>query len=171
MRTCAPMTAETWAIPCPIVPAPMTVIERTCSGEETSVTAGQYARMRAVRTSVLMGFLLAGCSFHSSSAPTDGHGSDSGMIDAPTDAPVDAELDGPPDAMPDAPRQDFGTGVWTVHVPTLPTAGVALPATIDTGTSQLCSIDAAFVDASQPASCVIVGTTITMGGKTDVRGP
>jgi hypothetical protein len=89
------------------------------------------------------------------------------MIDGDVDAPIDA----PPDAMPDAPRQDFGAGVWTVHVPTLPTQGVSLPAMIDTGTSALCSMDAAFVDASQPAACVIVGTTITMGGNTSVRGP
>jgi hypothetical protein len=122
--------------------------------------------MRAVRTSVILGLLLGGCSFHSSSAPADGHGSDSGMIDADIDGPID----GPPDAMPDAARQDFGTGVWTVHVPTLPTAGVALPAMIDTGTSPLCSTDAAFTDASQPAACVIVGTTITTPGNTNVRG-
>ena len=120
-----------------------------------------------MRTSVITSLLLAGCSFHSSSAPADGHGSDSGMIDGEIDAPID----GPPDAPPDAPRQDFGTGVWTVHVPTLPTAGVSLPAMIDTGTSPLCSMDAAFTDASQPAACVIVGTTITMGGDTNVRGP
>jgi hypothetical protein len=123
--------------------------------------------MRAVRTSVLIGLLLAGCSFHSSSAPIDGHGSDSGMIDADIDAPID----GPPDGMPDAPRQDFGTGAWTIHVPTLPTDPVTLPATIDTETSPLCSPDAAFTDASQPASCVIVGTTISTVGSINVRGP
>jgi hypothetical protein len=86
------------------------------------------------------------------------------------DGEIDAPIDGPPDAPPDAPRQDFGTGVWTVHVPTLPTESVALPASINTDTSVLCSTDAAFVDASQPASCVIVGTTITVPGTTNVRG-
>jgi hypothetical protein len=124
--------------------------------------------MRAVRTSVITSLLLAGCSFHSSSAPTDGHGNDSG---SGTDAATDAEIDGPPDAPPDAPRQDFGTGVWTVHVPTLPTQPVVLPAMIDTNSSTLCSLDAAFVDASQPAACIIVGTTITTTGTTNVRGP
>lgn len=119
-----------------------------------------------MRTSVITGLLLAGCSFHSSSAPADGHGSGSAAIDAAVDGPID----GPPDAPPDAPQQDFGTGVWTVHVPTLPTAGVALPAMLDTDTSPLCSADAAFVDASQPASCVVVGTTITVPGTTNVRG-
>jgi hypothetical protein len=123
--------------------------------------------MRAVRTSVIAGLLLAGCSFHSSSAPTDGQGSDGGMIDGATDG----EIDAPPDVPPDAPRQDFGTGVWTVHVSTLPTEGVPLPGSIQTDTSTLCSTDAAFVDPSQPDACFIVGTTITMTtATTNVRG-
>jgi hypothetical protein len=123
--------------------------------------------MRAVRTSVIAGLLLAGCSFHSSSAPTDGQGSDGGMIDGATDG----EIDAPPDVPPDAPRQDFGTGVWTVHVSTLPTDPVQLPGSIQTDTSTLCSTDAAFVDPSQPDACFIVGTTITMTtATTNVRG-
>src|SRR4051812_11957773 len=44
MRTSAPMTAHTCAIPWPIVPAPTTVIERTFSAVG-NVTLGTYAKV------------------------------------------------------------------------------------------------------------------------------
>jgi hypothetical protein len=84
------------------------------------------------------------------------------LVDAPADAAVDA--------APDAPRQDFGTGAWTVHVETLPTAGVTLPGSIDTDTSPACATSAAWADASQPAACFVVATTITTSGNVVVQG-
>lgn len=108
--------------------------------------------------------LAAGCSFSSNAAKTDSNpshdGSGSGMIDAAIDAP--------PDAPPDGPNMDFGPAPFTVHLSALPTAGMTLPGTINTDTSNLCATTATWVSSSQPDACFIVATTITSGGSNTV---
>jgi hypothetical protein len=104
-----------------------------------------------------------GCSFSGSNKPADAHG-----IDTSHDGPPDSTIDGPPDAA----QQDFGTGAWTVHVPTLPTASVSLMGSIDTGpASQDCMMTAMWTDGSQPDACFIVGTTIGTSNAIVVHGP
>ena len=103
-----------------------------------------------------------GCKFSSTAKLTDAQG-----IDSSHDGGPDSSIDGPPDAA----QQDFGSGVWTVHVPTLPTGGITLAHDIDTGVASTdCMTTAMWVDPSQPDSCFIVGTTIDTSMDIKVRG-
>src|SRR4051794_12254444 len=107
--------------------------------------------------------MAGGCGFSSSAKPMDAQSIDTPMHDGSADAAVDAP--------PDAPQQDFGTGAWTVHLPTLPSAGVMIQGPIDTNVNSTdCSANAMWADSSQPDACFIVGTTIDTSNNVNVHG-
>lgn len=140
-----PIVAATWAIPWPMVPAPMTAIVRTWS-RVGSVTGGRYvkrARLTLYAGAVTAGThaalafglaVVAGCNFEHGSANVAMKG------DAGDGVDVDAPL---ADARPDSPPGEscFGTGLLVQCYPPAgiptgdyhPTAG-----TIDTGNAASC---------------------------------
>ena len=65
-----------------------------------------------------------------------------------------------------------GTGNFRVCYPTLPTAAVVLPATINTSSGAPCAADqpTGWSGQGQPGACFVLGTSITMTGTTIVTG-